>query len=232
MSLLESYAKSFVNLIYPKTCSGCGNSLAGNENLICSACLLALPQTQSYKIIENSIKEIFWGRLPVIYAASFYYYEKDSLLQTLIHKLKYQNRPEIGQMLGKLFGAKLAQSTFGEIDSMVPVPLHPAKKKKRTYNQSLKIAEGLQQTFHKPINSYCVRRRKRTVTQTKKGRFDRWQNVDGIFEVVNPAELQNKHLLLVDDIITTGSTLEALGQEILQIEGTRISVLSLAFTSR
>ena len=226
--VLKSYLQSFFNLIFPKTCVACSNSLAGNEEHVCTVCLSNLPQTNFWKQADNPIAKTFWGRVSIEAAASFLFFEKDSPLQHMLYHLKYQGRSEIGVILGKLFGAKLENSEFDQIDAIVPVPLHKKRLKNRGYNQSEMIAQGLSHILKKPLFTKTVIRHKATRSQTSKARFDRWLNVKGVFKVTDPESITNKHLLVVDDVITTGATTESFVQELIKVPGVKVSVVSIA----
>lgn len=200
------------------------------EEFICTRCLFHLPKTNFHKDPKNPIAMIFWGRVEIQNATAYYAFHKGSRFQKLIHKLKYQNQKEIGWVLGKHFGVELKTSpNYETIDLVIPVPLHPKKEKKRGYNQAEWIARGISEGMQKQLCPHNLYRAVHTSTQTRKSRFDRWKNVENIFRLKDPVELEHKHVLLVDDVITTGSTLEACAHAILEVEGTRVSVATLAF---
>jgi len=162
-------------------------------------------------------------------AASYYFFEKGSRFKSLIHKMKYRGQKELGFELGRIYGAELTSSGFyNRVDLILPVPLHPRKKRKRGYNQSEWIARGIAESMEKPLDIKSVYRAVDTVSQTKKNRYERWKNVEDIFQVSHPEMLQNRHILVVDDVITTGSTLEACARAILNVEGTKVSCVTLA----
>lgn len=218
-----------VNLLYPNICNLCKQSLYRNENVICTKCLTDLPTTIISDSENNFIAELFWGRVNIQSAYSLFYYNKGNGVQTLMHQLKYKGNRDIGSELGKMLGSKLLNfPIFNSIDIIIPVPLHWKKQKKRGFNQSEIIAEGISSVIEKPVNSKIIVRKIESETQTRKNRFDRWENVDGIFEITNFKYLENKHVLLVDDIVTTGSTIEACATELLKIINLKVSISTIA----
>jgi ComF family protein len=222
--------KDLINLLYPLQCLACRKNLYQNESVICLECLFHLPKTNFHNDWSNAVSQLFWGRAKVEIATAFLFFTKAGKVQHLIHQLKYGKKPEIGVFLGKLFGKDLRKSpNFQEIDVIIPVPLHPKRAKFRGYNQSEKIAVGLSQTMNVPVDTTSFVRRTETDTQTRKNRFSRWENVKEVFAVDDENALKNKHILLVDDVITTGATIEGCIRKLTAIEGVRVSVVSLAF---
>lgn len=220
----------FLSLLFPRICYGCGNHLLRNENTICTECLVLIPRTNFHKQKENPVEQLFWGRCNIQSAAAFSYYNKGSRIRNLIHSMKYKGMREIGIVLGRIYGLSLLNSEFsGPIDIIVPVPLHSSKKSIRGFNQSELIADGLSEVTGLQVNITAVLRSVATSTQTKRTRYDRWVNVEGIFEVADPKSLEGKHILLVDDVITTGSTMESCVNAILKVEGVKVSVAALAW---
>jgi len=192
--------------------------------------LFHLPKTNFHNDSNNAVCQLFWGRAEVEMATAFLFFTKSGRVQHLIHQLKYSKKPGIGVYLGKLFGKDLLKSpNFQQIDVIIPVPLHPKRTKVRGYNQSEKISDGLSQTMKIPVDTTSFVRRTNTETQTRKNRFSRWENVKEVFSVEDENALKNKHILLVDDVITTGATIESCIRKLTAIEGTRVSVVSLAF---
>ncbi len=200
----------FFNLIFPRLCRACNSTLLKNESVICYACQLNLPKTNYHLDLENPVQKIFWGRVPVKMASSYYHFTKGGKVQNLLHNLKYKGVKDVGVKIGELYGYELKHSEyFNHIDYIIPIPLHKNKLKKRGYNQSDYFAEGLSKSMGVPLNTTNLVRSVDTKTQTKKARYKRWENVSEIFSLTNPSELDSKTVLLVDDVITTGATMEA-----------------------
>ncbi|MGZ4035326.1 MAG: ComF family protein [Bacteroidia bacterium] len=222
----------FISLIFPQVCVSCGKSLYKNEQNICTSCVYHLPKTDFHLDNDNPIAKIFWGRTNIHSAGAFYGFNKGGKVQHLIHQLKYKGHKEIGFTIGKLYGFDLKQSeNFNTVDVVIPVPLHPKKEKKRGYNQSESFAQGLATVMDAEANFTTLFRTFESETQTKKSRFSRWQNVETIFQLKNPESLAGKHILLVDDVITTGATLEACAQTLQQIPDIKISIATIAYSS-
>lgn len=228
---VRNFYADLLNLIWPKVCACCGNRLFRTENTICFHCLVNIPRTNYQNWIENNLHQIFWGKTEVKYATAYYYFNKHSKYRSLIHKLKYHSQPNIGIKLGMEMGYELNDSIFKNIDLIVPVPLHPKRQFKRGYNQSEMIATGLGKAMNKPINLDSLLRNIETQTQTKKNRYERFENVDSIFIVKNKAAIQNKHILLVDDVVTTGATLESCITELQKNGAKFVSVATLAIAT-
>jgi ComF family protein len=227
MSLFDD----FISLFFPKTCYACGNNLFTGERIICTSCLVHLPKTHFHNDPNNPLSKIFWGRVKIESATSLYFFRKGGKVQHLIHQFKYKGHQEIGIYLGELLGRDLEQSNgFSSIDSIIPVPLHEKKIRKRGFNQSEIFAKGLADSMKKELDTTSVIRTVATTTQTKKSRYKRWENVKEIFVISNVERLSGKHILLVDDVITTGATMEACIQALLQAPGVRVSVASIACT--
>ncbi|MBL7112037.1 MAG: ComF family protein [Bacteroidales bacterium] len=222
----------FINLIFPKVCPACGELLMKNESVICAGCLYALPRTNFHLERDNPVAKTFWGRVRLENATSFYSYQAGSYLRRLIHELKYKGFKEIGEELGRQFGNELQATAFNESELIIPVPLGKRKMKKRGFNQSECIARGLSLSMGKAVNTTAVIRTRNTRTQTKKSRYDRWLNVEDSFRVVDANALQEKHILLVDDVVTTGATIEACASEILKVPGAKVSVATLGVVLR
>ncbi|MGB0840429.1 MAG: ComF family protein [Chitinophagales bacterium] len=230
--MLQQYAKSLLNLVYPNNCAACGRRLVVQENLICLHCLTSLPQSNQHLVSDNALAQRFWGQVKIGQAAAFYRFTKNSRIQRLIHQLKYQSRTEVGVLLGELYGQQLKKDkAFTEIDLIIPIPLHPVKQKRRGFNQSDYFAEGLANVLGVPWYSDAVIRTVYTETQTRKTSTERWKNVEAIFSVKRPELLMHKHTLLVDDLITTGATITSCAQTILDVEQTKVSLSAIAFTS-
>ena len=227
---ITSLLKDFTHLIYPKLCLTCGNDLSNKEELMCAKCEYDLPKTKFHKETDNPVEQIFWGRTQIEQATAYFFYKKGSRYQKLIHDLKYCGQKQIGQKLGKKMAMELIDSPFKEVDAIVPVPLHPRKQRKRGYNQSEMIARGISDVFDAPVIKNSLYRKLNNKSQTKKSRFDRWQNVKDVFAVKNENDFTNKHVLLVDDVITTGATLEACINQLLNCKDCRVSLISLGYS--
>ena len=233
MKRLQKAAGDLLHLLYPHLCNGCGSDLLGRDNLLCLRCLHQLPHTGFAPHHHNPVEKYFWGRLVLEAAHSEFYFTKAALVQELIHQLKYKGNTAIGQYLGELTGLSLLHSgRFHTIDGLVPLPLYPDREHKRGYNQAAVICEGLSAIMHVPVLYHDVIRQRATPTQTRKHRAERWENVEGSFMVRDPQSLRGKHLLLVDDVVTTGATLEACGRCILNSGNTRLSIATLALAGR
>ncbi len=191
-----------------------------------------MPQTGFYLHANNPIEKLFVGRVPVFEATAQFYYTKESMLQRLMHSFKYRGNKELGLYLGGLMGEALATSNrFTTIDALVPLPLFGAKERQRGFNQATILCNGIAEVLKKPVLKEIATRKQATETQTKKNRIERWQNVEGRFEITNAAIAEGKHLLLVDDVVTTGATLEACASELLKIPGVQVSIATLCFAS-
>lgn len=219
------------DLFYPKICMSCGHALKSQEEIICIKCLLRLPKTGFHLHEDNPISRVFWGRINIEAATSYLFFSKQGRVQSLMHNLKYRGQKEVGIKLGNLFGAELKNSRlYQNIDFIVPVPLHPKKLSKRGFNQSLMIAKGLSESMQIEINQ-DLKRKIHTSTQTKKSRYDRWKNVKDIFEIPDDNKLQEKKILLVDDVLTTGATLEACANKLFEVKGISICIATLAYAN-
>ncbi|HEX2935521.1 MAG TPA: ComF family protein [Bacteroidales bacterium] len=216
------------SLFYPRICPACDNPLVRNEEFLCTTCLMDLPRTHFHKDPENEVAQMFWGRIKVENASAYLYFQKKSKVQHLLHKLKYKGDKEIGRFLGRMAGNELKETPFGQIDMIISLPLHPKKQKIRGYNQSEMIALGLGEAMGKKIETNVLIRKFANTTQTRKHRYERWLNVEEVFEVVNYDKIANKHVLLVDDVVTTGATLEASAGELLKAGNTKVSIVTLA----
>nr|WP_295871833.1 ComF family protein [uncultured Chitinophaga sp.] len=219
-----------VQLFYPHCCEICGAELTAARNLLCLHCHDSLPLTGFQHHPANPVADIFRGRLPVAHAVAIYYYSQQSGLQQLVHQFKYHQRKDIAGWLGKQAGYLLRSGPLAmAADCLVPVPLFSRKEKERGYNQAALLAEGIGAVIDKPVVPQALQRVQYTGTQTRKSRTSRWENVKTVFKA-NPALLTGRHVLLVDDVITTGATTEAAGQALLEA-GATVSICCLAWTS-
>lgn len=219
----------FLHLLYPELCAACGHEIPAGEDCFCFKCHLNLSASDMYRSRENEFTERLWGRLNLESGAALYYFNRRSPVQYALHRLKYHNQPEIGVKIGRAFGRKLKSSeAFGSVEAIVPVPLHPKKERLRGYNQSAMFAQGLSEAMEVPVFSKTLTRRTFTETQTKKKRMERFSNVNDVFAVEKPSRIEGKHLLLVDDVLTTGATLEMCGHALLSVPGTKLSLATIA----
>lgn len=230
---MNRLARSYFNLLellFPTLCVACGNRLVTQEKFLCIDCWHDLPVTNFHFDTENKVARLFWGRVKIENATAFFAYNKGSNYQHLIHFIKYKGLKELGFETGRRFGIALSASPdFNSIDFVVPVPLHPKKQKLRGYNQSEWISKGISESLKKPVSTDNLKRNLHTSTQTRKNRYERWENVENIFEVTRPEEFAGKHILLIDDVVTTGSTLESCAFQLLQVKNVTVSIATLAF---
>jgi len=218
-----------IDLFYPRLCTACGRSLMSHEFVICGYCSVQLPKTNFHNKIDNPIETAFWGRADIKAAAAYYKYTKGGKVQHLIHQFKYHGFREIGVYVGEQFGNSLNESPrFKDMDLIVPVPLHKSKLLKRGFNQSELFGRGLAKSMKAEVLDDNLYRKIASSTQTKKSRWERYKNVNNIFGVRDASLFENKKLLLVDDVITTGSTIEACANILNQIEGVEVSVAAMA----
>jgi ComF family protein len=221
-----------LHLAFPHVCEGCGTDILDKDHMLCLQCSSNLPSTSFHLHASNPIEKTFWGRLPVTHATAQYYFTKESLIQRLMHQVKYRGNKDLGVYLGRMMGHQLAASNrFSYVDGIVPLPLHKTKERKRGYNQATLLCEGIAEVLQKPVWKDVIIRNAFTDTQTKKNRIERWRNMEGRFELINDTPIQGKHVLLVDDVVTTGATLEACGQELLKVENVKLSIATLCFSS-
>ena len=233
LPFLKNIFADTLHLLYPHLCNGCGSDLLQESNLLCLKCINELPHTYFARHPNNPVEKYFWGRLPLVAAHSEFYFSKESLVQHLIHQLKYKGNTAIGVYLGELTGKTLLNSNrFNTIDALIPLPLFADKERQRGYNQSAMICKGISSLMNIPVITGNITRQRFTETQTRKHRIERWENVAGSFAIKNTTSLKDKHLLLVDDVVTTGATLEACGHVIEQVEGVRLSIVTLAIATK
>lgn len=228
--MIKPIVDSIVHLLFPHTCSGCGSDLLANEALLCIRCFDHLYETDFATIENNAVEKTLWGRVPLTAAMSLYYFSRGSLLQSLVHQFKYKGNKQLGIYLGKQMGYSIKNSErFATIDGIVPVPLFADKEQKRGYNQSALLADGIAAVLQVPVFNRAVTRVRYTSSQTQKTRIQRWQNVEGVFTVCD-STLVNKNILLVDDVITTGATLEACAAAVIDdVPGVSVSIATLAY---
>ncbi|MEO7307821.1 MAG: phosphoribosyltransferase family protein [Ferruginibacter sp.] len=230
---LKNIVGSTLHLFYPHTCTGCGSDLLGEDNMLCLKCIHQLPHTNFAGIPNNPIEKYFWGRILLTSAYSQFYFSKEFLIQHLIHELKYRGNTNIGFYLGEIMGKTLLNSNrFSNIEALIPLPLYADKEHKRGYNQATVICNGMSSVMNIPVLHGAIIRQHATETQTRKHRTERWENVKSSFKLSNEHALSGKHVLLVDDVVTTGATLEACGNSILQAENVKLSIATLAYAAK
>jgi ComF family protein len=227
---LSSWIDPIFWLYFPKNCPACGRPLRLFGANICGRCSQNLPETHFFEAPGNPIEKIFYGRLPISAGAAAWYFHKNSALQALLFQLKYKSNEDVGLFIGKQMGALLAASErFDTIDALIPVPLHPQALSKRGFNQAALICEGIGQVWHKPVLRSAITRTKHTNTQTKQSRAVRWENMENAFSIKEHTSITGKHLLLIDDVITTGATIEACGKTLLSVKDVKVSVAAAAY---
>lgn len=230
MQYLKSLAADLVQLLFPKLCNACGKTLVKTEHMLCLTCLYDLPYTDFHSVNDNQAARQFWGRIPCIYVVAMLYFKKGTRVQQILHNLKYRSKPELGVLLGKMLGQNMQKGMPTQIDFIIPVPLHWKKEKIRGYNQSFCIAEGLGTQLNLRVLSGVLLKGKATSSQTKKGRFSRYENLKSAFRIKDEALINDKHILLVDDVITSGATLEACATVLIAAGIKSISIAAVAYT--
>jgi ComF family protein len=226
---LKNLIKTFVSLFYPELCVICGNPLVTGENYFCLECFLQLPKTNYHLNPDNQTTDRFAGKIPLAKGASYLYYNKGGMAQKLIVEIKYKDNQDLGEWMGAMLAKDwLSSGFFNDIDYLIPVPLHRSKKRKRGFNQAEAIAWGISHITGIPVDTQNVFRARANTTQTKKGLFERWKNTIGLFEIQSMEHFKGKHVLIVDDVLTTGSTLEAVARSILSTSDVKISLVCLA----
>ena len=221
--------KSIVNLFFPKVCSGCNSFLLTNENVICTICRHDIPLTNHHLNPDNDASKKFYGRIPILHASALFYFHKKGIVQQLIHNLKYKGHEEIGSIIGEWYAEDLSKTDFIQtVDEIIPVPLHTRKLKERGYNQVTTFGRALSSSLKLPYNDCLLNRNKYSKTQSKKNLLGRTEGIETVFDVTYTEQDHDKHFLLIDDVITTGSTLEACSRALLKIPGARISIVCMA----
>lgn len=227
---MNTWFHSFWSLLFPRCCVVCGSPLSRGEECLCTCCNINLPRTGFHLRKDNPVECLFWGGISVLKrASSFLFYRKGSDFRRILHLLKYGGYKELGEVMGRYMAAELSSGGFFDgVDMIIPVPLHRKKQKLRGYNQSEWIARGIASVTGIPLCAECMIREKNTETQTRKSTFERWENVEGIFRLCDTVHFEGKHVLLVDDVLTTGATTVACASAFARVSGIRISVLTLA----
>ena len=230
--MFKSWLSAFIHLIYPHNCEGCGTDILNDNSYLCTKCLYQLPQTGFIANANNPVEKKLYGRIKVEQAGAGFYFTKDGLLQHLVGQLKYKNNKEMGLYLGRLIGHQLkATLRFDEVEALIPLPLNEKKLSKRGYNQAEIICEGIASVWNKPIITDAVIRLIDTATQTNKSLTDRWDNIEGAFAIADASKIEGKHVALIDDILTTGASIESCGHELLKVKGVKLSVISVGYTT-
>jgi ComF family protein len=228
---IRNYLNAFLHLLYPQICFGCGTDQVAKNMPLCPNCIQDLPTTDFFSIHENPIEKIFWGRADIQYAGALLFFTKDSLVQTLITQLKYHHNKKVGILFGKLMGEAIAvEEKFKQIDLIIPIPISPSKINSRGYNQSQVIAMGIQQVWNRPIVDDFLIKRSWSNSQTKKNKKARLQQLPDLFFLQKPTNIEGKHILLVDDVLTTGATLEAAIKTLMAGSPASVSIAVAAYT--
>ncbi len=230
--MLLSLLKTVVQNVFPHVCLYCKHYAISKNQILCASCLHNLPFTYQEKVVDNEVERIFWGRVLLHKAFALTYFNKGNIVQHVMHKLKYRNEIEVGILFGKLIGERIKQYWHNtHIDFIVPVPLFVTKEYKRGYNQAYVIAKGIAEVINIPISKNNLCRIKKGNSQTQLSRMERWHMVENMFAIKNAALFVDKHILLVDDTLTTGATLEACAMPFLQVKGITISIAAAAYVS-
>lgn len=232
MVSLKEIKESVIHILFPHVCAGCGNDVLSIQSALCMRCIDAMPETNFEVHANNPVEKMYWGRLPLSSGTAQFYFTKESLMQHLMHQFKYKNNRDLGLQLGRIMGDQIQKSGRFQVDALIPLPLFPVKEKRRGYNQATLLCKGMAESMKVPVIDSAIIRPQHTATQTKKGRIERWKNMEGKFVLHDPGVIANKHLLLVDDIVTTGATLEACGNELLKADNVRLSLATLCVASR
>jgi ComF family protein len=227
-----SYIKAFSRLFYPVTCASCGEALVDRESHICTVCQLSLPSTGYHNNAVNPMDDLLKLRLRVDFISAFLYYDKGLSTQNMLRSIKYKGNKLLAMHLGELYGYEIKDSFDHYPDLIIPVPLHKRKQRERGYNQSEYWANGLTKILNSPTDTHSLIRMKYTTTQTKKSRTERIKNVEDAFMITNPEFLKGKSVLLVDDVITTGATLEACGQKLWSSGIRSLNIATIAFAAK
>lgn len=223
--------KNLIKLFFPEVCSGCSEILLQSENVICIACRHNLPLTNNLLITENEAFKKFYGRLPVEHVSAMLYYHKKGIVQELIHNLKYRNHQNIGSVLGDWYVEDLKNNKIlNTINYIIPVPLHKKRYKERGYNQVTSFCEAIANGLDKKYDSTILIRSEYAITQSKKTLNNRNTVSETTFQIQYSERHHNKHFLLIDDVLTTGATLEACGKAILKIPGSKLSIITMAMS--
>ena len=221
--------RGLLNLLYPNLCASCQEVLLKNENVICFNCMVDLPRSLHYQDMENPIAKLFWGKIKLEMALSVFTFTKKGKVQRLMHELKYMGNTKVGELMGIELGKEIDKvEIVDKVDVVVPVPLHKKKLKQRGYNQSEFIAIGVAKVLECEMDPDLLQRMEHSESQTKKSKYERWENVGEAFTLTDANQYIGKHILLVDDVVTTGATLEACCKKLEEIKGVKLSIGTLA----
>lgn len=221
--------KSLIQLFFPPSCAGCTTILIANENVICTKCRHEIPLTQHHLDPGNEAFKKFYGRIPVEHVSALFYFHKKGIVQELIHNLKYRGQEAIGTVVGEWYAEELKTiPVLSTVDAIIPVPLHPRKLRERGYNQVAEFGNALAKSLHIPVNNTILFRQVYSKTQSQKNRLGRTEGIDAAFDVSFTESEHNQHFLLIDDVITTGATLEVCAKSLLKIPGVKISIVCMA----
>lgn len=230
---MKTWLNAFLSLLFPRYCVICNNVLSKGEEYLCMRCNMDMPRTNYHQITDNPMEQLLWGRIAVERATAWFFYTKGSPYNYLIHQLKYKGQKDIGCMAGRYLASEIKNSTFfNDIDFIVPIPLHPKRLRTRGYNQSERIAQGISDITGIPVKTDYIVRKKNTQTQTRRSRYTRIENMEEVFQLTSPGENTDRHILLVDDIVTTGATIASCGRVLQQDNNIRISIISLGFVAQ
>ncbi|MFT4031358.1 MAG: ComF family protein [Siphonobacter sp.] len=226
---MKSYLSAFWALLFPRTCMACREVLAEGEDTICTNCLFELPLTNSIAQNDDTVALKFAGKIPIESTHAYLRFRKGGRVQQLMHQLKYEGHQEVGELLGRMFGAELKKAGFAEqVDLLIPVPIHESRLRQRGYNQSDSIARGVSERLQVSWSNEVLRKELATESQTRKSRIERFQNVANVFQVIRPELIKNQRVALIDDVVTTGSTLESCAQSLLASGCSGVHIWTLA----
>lgn len=231
LKLIDKIHKNLLNVMFPMFCNGCSKLLLKNENVICTKCTHNLPFTNHHNIKDTEIHNVFYGLVPFEFAASFLYFTKKGIVQSLIHNLKYKNRQEVGTYLGNLYTKELVNlEVIKNIDLIIPVPLHKKRFHERGYNQVNTFCKAIEKDLSIPVLENVLVKTKNLKSVTHKSKKNRLEHNKNVFSIENQHKIEGKHILIIDDVFTTGATIEACAREILKIKNTKISILTMAYS--
>lgn len=231
IKFFDQIHKNLLNVVFPAFCNGCSKLLLKNEKIICTTCMHHLPLTHHHNLKDHEMHRAFYGIVPFEFGASLLYFRKKGIAQQLMHNLKYKNQQEIGTFLGNIFSKNVLDlPVFNSIDVIIPVPLHKKRLHERGYNQVTTFCEALEKNLAIPIIDSVLVKSINLKSQIQKSKENRLETNKNVFSIENAHEIEGKHVLLVDDIFTTGATIEACAKEILKIKNTRISIVTMAYT--